>query len=79
MCVCVSVCLCVRAFLCVVRAGHEYSAYNPYKTSGKVIRVDDLPTEGLMITTPRGVPLKDCVNATRREMDDAVSGRCRRA
>lgn len=53
--------------------GHEYTAYNPYKTSGNVITVDDLPTEGLMITTPRGVPLKECVKATRREMENAAA------
>lgn len=54
-------------------AGHEYSSYNPYKTSGNVITIDDLPTEGLMITTPRGLPLKECVNATRREMENAAA------
>eukprot|EP00591_Stephanopyxis_turris_P002638 CAMPEP_0195520450 /NCGR_PEP_ID=MMETSP0794_2-20130614/16911_1 /TAXON_ID=515487 /ORGANISM="Stephanopyxis turris, Strain CCMP 815" /LENGTH=232 /DNA_ID=CAMNT_0040649809 /DNA_START=185 /DNA_END=879 /DNA_ORIENTATION=- len=53
--------------------GHEYASYNPYNTTGNVIQVDDLPTDGLMITTPRGVPLKDCVNATRRQMDDAAA------
>lgn len=45
-----------------------FVAYNPYNEKSQVVQIDDLPTEGLCLKTPRGRAPRDCVNATREEL-----------
>lgn len=46
----------------------RFVAYNPYNEKSQVVQIDDLPTEGLCLKTPRGRAPRDCVNATREEL-----------
>lgn len=46
----------------------KFVAYNPYNEKSEVVQIDDLPTEGLCLKTPRGRAPRDCVNATREEL-----------
>jgi len=46
----------------------RFVAYNPYNEKSEVVQIDDLPTEGLCLKTPRGRAPRDCVNATREEL-----------
>lgn len=49
-------------------ASERFVAYNPYNEKSQVVQIDDLPTEGLCLKTPRGRAPRDCVNATREEL-----------